>query len=877
MKIKNNERGEKVRKCKYDVSIIIPVYNVEAYLRECIESLIKQDYNFEKIEIILIDDGSKDNGPAICEEYAQQYPNIKFLKQKNSGVSTARNNGIKNASGKYIMILDSDDTLSSNAVSALVDFFNQHYDEIDIVTYPIKFNRNGKISDHTRYEAYDKGTAIYDIEEYIYLNQSTVNIMFKNEFEKNQLYNVNMKLSEDQNFDTQLIMRKGKIGYVEDAIYYYRRHDASVSNSRNNLYYCFEDIVSYNEHLLSTYKKDGKIPRYIQSLVINTIKWRLTSDVLFPYHFEKKEYKKAEDRIKGLIRQIDVDVVLNVPHMDLYHKFYLLTLAGHTLKMKVDKKLDIYCDNELVYQMDELEGFMKRIKIRNHKLSIMGDILSPTDEKKLTLYIEKEENGKKTTEKVPLKFSNESYHASKIMTANALGFDFSFPIHRVKSFKLYVMINNKRVDLSLDFKRFAPSDFISEGYHIFYCEKNGYFKVEGKTFLNLCKSRLKNLKRCFKKKRKAIVYRLLHYIPFTNKPIWIYMDRDDVVDNAYTQFKHDFYKNDSIKRYYVTGLKQDKIEKLFDEKEQKHLVRQHSLKHKMLYLKCNKIVTAFAEVPIYCPFNTAISYYNDLTDYDLVYLQHGILHASLLNLYAKEFTEIDKFIISTTFEKENLTSKYHYKLEDLIPSGMPRMETKKTSSLAANKILYAPSWRNYLIGNLVNNKRMLKEREFLNSNYFKKNYEFLHSKELQEMLEENNLLLEFKLHPIFKEYGPLFELDGCKNVCLSFDKTNIEEYKLFITDFSSFQFDFVNLKRPIIYFVPDMEEFKAGLHSYRELDLKYEDAFGKLCLTAKELEGEIKEIIKKDFKIKPVYQKRMENFFVVSKNPCEKIYKELMK
>ena len=74
-----------------------------------------------------------------------------------------------------------------------------------------------------------------------------------------------------------------------------------------------------------------------------------------------------------------------------------------------------------------------------------------------------------------------------------------------------------------------------------------------------------------------------------------------------------------------------------------------------------------------------------------------------------------------------------------------------------------------------------------------------------------------------------------------------------------------------------MDCFKAGLHTYRKLDLSYEDAFGKLCLTSDELLDEMKTLIHQKFKMKPIYKKRMDNFFEISKNPCEKIYKEIKK
>jgi glycosyltransferase involved in cell wall biosynthesis len=866
-----------LKKFKYDVTVVIPVYNVEEYLRECIESLLHQEYDLQKIEIILIDDGSIDNSLNICKEYAHKYNNIKLLSQKNSGVSTARNKGIKSANGKYIMLLDSDDTISKNAIKHLFDFFEKHYEDVDIVTYPIKFNRHGQISDNIRYRAYDKGTNIYDVNEYIYLNQSTVNIMIKNEYEKTNLYDVNMKLSEDQNFDTELIMKKEKIGYVQDAIYYYRKYDASVSASKNNPYYCFDDIMNYNEMLLTKYTKNGKVPKYIQSLVINTIKWRIRTDELFPYYLEGKKLKEAEDRIKNIVNQIDIDVMMGVVDMNFYHKVYLLKFANRNIYAKVEDKINIYCENEIIRSYDNIDGMISRIKLKNGKLYLMADILNPLfDSLKPDVYIEKTtKDNQKITEKIRLQNSNESYHLSKIKVLNAYGFDISFDIKNIKSFKIYIEIDGRKIDISFKFKRFASNNYIKDKKNILYARKELCFKIRNANILNIMRSRFRKFRKLFKKNKKAILYRIMYYFTIHKKNIWIYTDRGDTTDNAYIQFQHDMKKHDGIRRYYICRFKENELQKYFTKEQRKHVIKQNSLKHKMLFLTCDKIITSFVDLQVYCPFNTSISYYNDLTKYDLIYLQHGMLHANLIKMYSKEFTEISKFVISSSFEEKNLTEKYHYQEEDFIKSGMPRESLKKKNVKVKNKILYAPSWRAYLIGRLVKNKRALKENEFLNSSYFKETYNFLHSQKLNDFLTKNNYILDFQLHPIFREYAPLFEVEKCKNIHLKSGNTVLEEYKMFITDFSSFQFDYISLKRPIAYFVPDMVEFKAGLHSYRELDLKYEDAFGKLCLTSEELIKEILSYEKTDFKVKKIYEKRMNDFFYEIKNPCEKIYTSL--
>ena len=89
------------------VSVIIPVFNAEKYIHKCVDSILNQTYS--NLEVILVDDGSKDKSPLICDEYARNYPNIQSFHQKNSGPSTARNLGLEKANGDYILFVDSDD------------------------------------------------------------------------------------------------------------------------------------------------------------------------------------------------------------------------------------------------------------------------------------------------------------------------------------------------------------------------------------------------------------------------------------------------------------------------------------------------------------------------------------------------------------------------------------------------------------------------------------------------------------------------------------------------------------------------------------------------------------------------------------------------
>ena len=124
-------------KDNYDVSIIVPVYNAEKYLQECIDSLINQTK--KDIEIILVNDGSTDGSRNIIERNCKKYDNITFIDQENKGVCVARNKGIEAAKGEYIGWLDSDDMLKPQAIERLYKTMkekNADYGYYNICFYP---------------------------------------------------------------------------------------------------------------------------------------------------------------------------------------------------------------------------------------------------------------------------------------------------------------------------------------------------------------------------------------------------------------------------------------------------------------------------------------------------------------------------------------------------------------------------------------------------------------------------------------------------------------------------------------------------------------------------------------------------------------------
>ena len=853
-----------MNKFEYDVSVIVPVYNCEEFLEETLKSVISQTYPFEKIEIVLVNDGSKDGSLDICKNYSKQYSNIKVINKENAGVSAARNDGIEFCHGKYILILDGDDFLSKETISNLVKFFEKHYDEIDLLAYPLYNYTNGISRMIKKYLYYDKGTNVYDLEEYPHVNQTTVNIMLKN-FDGLPRYDTSMTLAEDQKFNIECLSKKKKIGFCKEAAYYYRRHLTSVTSTKNHPLYCFDDIMSYNEYITNTFKENGRCLKFVQSNVLNTLSWRLRSDQLFPHNLNEKDFKIAFDRFLNILTNIDGSTIVDFPHLTNDIKAYLLKLKNDKINYTINK--DYYSvsfeENILEKGNTILAKIHKFNCFNNSNMHILGYLDTTLFENtKPKMFIKYSSKDKLITQEIELFNSKHSILHNDVYLGNVYGFEINLDIKNIKLIEVFIEVNDIKFNIDFEFDK-KRNNICSNKKFRLLCKNNTIKISHNNIFKKTLDTLLYN-----NFNFPIIITKLLSIFYITKKPIWLYSDSKGVVDNALYQFTHDIKKNDGIKRYYIAANPISFFKGKLDSIDKKHIIKYKSIKHKLLFLNASKLLTSFSNIDAYSPFGKSTPKYYDITKFELIYLQHGILHANLLKMYGKEFSFIDKIVISSEFEKQNLIENYNYKENDLIKVGMPRFGENTKIDIAKNKIIYAPSWRKYLIGNLINNTRESCDSRFIESTFYKEINNILNSKEMDKLLKDNNLTLDIKLHPIFKVYQKLFKFDS-ENIELNFENIKLDDYKIFITDFSSFQFDFVRLNRPIIYFVPDIQEFKAGLHTYRNLDLKYEDAFGKVCLTSDELISELKNIISKDCMTYSPYKERMETFFIQDLENCK--------
>lgn len=214
------------------VSVIIPVYNVEKYLCRCLDSVIKQTY--KNLEIVLIDDGSTDNSGKICDQYKEKDNRIKVFHTENKGVSAARNLGIKNTYGKYIIFIDSDDFLDLNTFEEVLEE-NCNYDLIAFSYY--KLSNNDKICYDNRKEkeTLTKNETLIKIMDDRYFQGFTWNKIFKRNIiiENNLFFDENIRINEDLLFCIQFIENVNTIMYYSTPYYYYVQLNSSALHSKD--------------------------------------------------------------------------------------------------------------------------------------------------------------------------------------------------------------------------------------------------------------------------------------------------------------------------------------------------------------------------------------------------------------------------------------------------------------------------------------------------------------------------------------------------------------------------------------------------------------------------------------------------------------------
>ena len=293
------------------VSVIVPVYNSQATIERCVESILRQ--RIDTIEIILIDDGSQDNSVAVINNMRTKYSNLILIRQKNMGAAQARNTGLDHAKGKYIVFVDSDDVLLDNAIKILLEVAAKYKADL-IQGGTAKIFQDGRVISEKEHDKFIVLNREQAMENYICTAKPIVRFAVWGKLFKKELFThirfENKRNHEDVEIVAKLINKAKKICYTPDIVYYNYISDGSLSHRSYDLRK-INDLISTHNSIISILKNNEEFSKLVEvagrSKVISLmdvirdirhdkdVNWRIMQDIVYKQFCETSEQYRFDD------------------------------------------------------------------------------------------------------------------------------------------------------------------------------------------------------------------------------------------------------------------------------------------------------------------------------------------------------------------------------------------------------------------------------------------------------------------------------------------------------------------------------------------------------------------------------------------------------
>lgn len=309
------------------ISIIIPCYNAEKTLEKCLTSVIHQSY--DNLEIILIDDGSTDNSAKIYQDFQLKDERIKIFVQDNSGVSKARNNGVKAATGEYVCFVDSDDWVEPDYCSELFRLLNEENADISIIEASYE-DENGTVVFHksiSEEKVFDGKRALSLLLEDNVIQSHPWGKLYKVSFFKNVDFPENLKCFEDYSTLFKVFDKALKVVKSNKKLYHYIQHDDSLSHSLSpetayNFYLAIMDVFQFWQSRTELSENGKVIKDFIRKLLMvikRIIRNTTDEEMLAEKEIIRQSFKSF---LKYPVKDIGLEFYLYVRLYYYYPKIY---------------------------------------------------------------------------------------------------------------------------------------------------------------------------------------------------------------------------------------------------------------------------------------------------------------------------------------------------------------------------------------------------------------------------------------------------------------------------------------------------------------------------------------------------------------------------
>lgn len=815
-KVKSATPKKKYGYCKY--AIVSAVYNVEKYLDDYFKSIINQRLDFKNnIHIILVDDGSIDNSANIIKNYQKKYPkNITYIYKENGGQASARNVGLK--------LLQEDPNLKDKFTWVTFtdpdDFLDRDYFyEVDeFLQKNEKYNIACvvcAINTFNTIGVYRKHPANFFTKSHIpvSLDDSTLDIITTS---TRSFFLINDIKNMQLNFDTN-------IKTFEDCKFYL----SYIQNNRNNNKYItyLSSAIYYARKRPDSTMKNIDLENYIKSLY--------TIQDIFQNNIQ------SHNKVLSVSQNVS-----------LFHLFYLTKdIVDNNLK-----NINLESGKNLLYVLDNIFS----------KISVDTILDSTINKFSFHYKIGMLHCFKNIYPPFNRVYINDIDHIKQQI---CIRYFTPYP-NDVES----IQIDGK--EIYADYEKIRQYNFLTR-----------VFVYEKILWINIPKDSLKL--EIFLKGQRAKIYfanksykvldikNIFHTIHNNIDSIWLLIDKDIAADDNAEHFYRYMMKNHPTQKI-VFALRKDSKDWNRLEKEGFNLVDFGSYAFEAALKSCSKIISSHID-----GYLTEYFGKTTLNNKQFVFLQHGITKDDISNWLNNK--QIDCFITSTQNEYDSIADNFnHYKFsnKEVVLTGFARHDALLAKNKTNTKqILIMPTWRKNLVGTVSCSAQRDYKDGIKNSEYYIKWNDVLNSNMLKNIYEKYNYKIIFNPHPNMIPYLNDFTIPDFIDIADS--NASLQDLftnsSMMITDYSSVAFEMGYLKKPVIYYQFDEEEF-FNSHTYTKGYFDYKrDGFGPVVTTQEELLIELENLVKNNCQVGEPYGSNIENTFAFRDGKCcERIYQAIL-
>lgn len=876
---------------EFHVSILIPVYNVEEYLAECLASVVAQS-KFDDCEIVLVDDGSTDGSGAMAKQFVSEHANAVLHVQRNQGLGAARNAALRLARGRYVMFLDSDDVLPSNAVELL---YNSVTTEPGIQVAVGLQRTFPSVTNWAWTGAFAKGSRVVDgIAEVPTLTHSAG--ACNKIFDLEALREWGMEFKEGVHFEDvwfvlPVLLRAEKIGLVNEEVYLYRRREGggSIMDSAFTKKANYWDHLAANLHLaevresVDTFKHEALnlfIARSYQVYAARACRL-----------FDEDELRGLFEGAKRLYQGIPLETILSVVTEGRYRlavlaclmdDFELFARPEQAVRGVRARRGELFLDYPVpahLLQFAKISSLSARMEeIRVHDAGAQVELVGRFEMNGLRLALPLSNELSVAVRGTSITLPARNVLRSDLQGPHGdglwQGFRVTLPTAELPSgrFGLKLVWHTETGNVSRIVMLTTASLRLSRAYSLPdggrlmpTWTKGDRFVIEvlrGRGAARRWRWRMRRRDLAHIARRgpywKARLLRAISAPILGRRDIWLVGERRDTVqDNSWHLFRHLRQVEKRKNVYYVIAKDSPDVSRV---KGLGNVVWHDSLRYTLLFLNAKKLINAYDIDAYMIPKRWSRGNYHKhlawRTGAQRIWLQHGVVDQDVSLGAHSAKAAVDLAVTTTPAETEFVQDWMGYD-EKARMLGLPRFDALVPDH-GHRRILLAPTWRSYLVSPSYNSKIAAKQ-SFEGSTFQRFFHALLNDQRLREALERHGFVFEFLPHYEMRSIAhTMIPADGPFSVVDLSTRSFQEALRgcdVFVTDWSSTHFDVAYMQTPVVYAQFDADEFWSGQARLGYFDYA-RDGFGPVCETVEETVDAIVRYIENGCAREPVYDER---------------------